>query len=399
MASQEIPTRSRNEYKQLAHVGRGVFGDVFLYEHVATGERVCMKEIDMTFHSPHERARCLNEVELLQHLPQHPHIVGFREAFWFLSDEAGAQILVLILEYADGGDLEEYLRSPSGSPLQEDEARRIFKQLAQAVNHLHSHRVVHRDLKCGNVFLFRSGRVVLGDFGTSKLLPPGAGTGAEQELEAQGLTSTVVGSPLYMSPELLEGDPYGFATDIWSLGCVLYELFSGGKPAFAAPSYPGVVYRITQGQYDLLDSAVVSPEVHNLIASMLRKAPQERPTIGKILQSPWLQREAIMVEPMPMNSGVNADRPEAATSAVQQNEIPTIVAVEDLTVSIALPTPVDRVHMNKRVSTSDQAMPPPAPVHRAVKSPLRQRDTHLQGRAASPLILVTASSIRVVWVI
>ncbi|KAL4172511.1 hypothetical protein KRP22_007675 [Phytophthora ramorum] len=267
------------------------------HEHVATGERVCMKEIDMTFLSPHERARCLNEVELLQHLPQHPHIVGFREAFWFLSDEAGAQILVLILEYADGGDLEEYLRSPSGSPLQEDEARRIFKQLAQAVNHLHSHRVVHRDLKCGNVFLFRSGRVVLGDFGTSKLLLPGAGTGAEQELEAQGLTSTVVGSPLYMSPELLEGDPYGFATDIWSLGCVLYELFSGGKPAFAAPSYPGVVYRITQGQYDLLDSAVVSPEVHNLIASMLRKAPQERQPSGRFSNHPgyreklsWLNR-------------------------------------------------------------------------------------------------------------
>lgn len=86
---------------------------------------------------------------------------------------------------------------------------------------------------------------------------------------------------------MLEGEPHGFATDIWSLGCVLYEMLAG-KPAFSAPSYPAVVYRITQGQYEPL-SAAVSSEAVELIASMLQKDPENRPNIAKVLQSSWLQ--------------------------------------------------------------------------------------------------------------
>ncbi|KAF1795860.1 Protein kinase-like domain [Phytophthora cactorum] len=265
------------------------------------------------------RMRCLTEVELLKQLPTHPNIVGFREAFWMQHLDETQQLLVLVLELADGGDLEQYLR---GSSIKEEEARRIFLQIAQGVNHLHRHRVIHRDLKSGNVFLFGSGRVVLGDFGTSKLLPTTAG--ADQFLEAQGLTSTVVGSPLFMSPELLEGESHGFATDIWSLGCVLYEMLSGGKPAFCAPSYPAVVFRITQGKYDPLDTTLVSSEARDLVDKILRKDPKNRPNITEVLQLPWLQA------PNTRNEGSPADHLPAKGVITAMNCQETIAGQQEM---------------------------------------------------------------------
>ncbi|KAF1795856.1 Protein kinase-like domain [Phytophthora cactorum] len=292
------------------------------------------------------RMRCLTEVELLKQLPTHPNIVGFREAFWMQHLDETQQLLVLVLELADGGDLEQYLR---GSSIKEEEARRIFLQIAQGVNHLHRHRVIHRDLKSGNVFLFGSGRVVLGDFGTSKLLPTTAG--ADQFLEAQGLTSTVVGSPLFMSPELLEGESHGFATDIWSLGCVLYEMLSGGKPAFCAPSYPAVVFRITQGEYDPLDTTLVSSEARDLVDKILRKDPKNRPNITEVLQLPWLQA------PNTRNEGSPADHLPAKGVITATNCQETIAGQQEMNSDV-----LESSILKPTTSVAQSNTPPAAPI-------------------------------------
>ncbi|KAL3662191.1 hypothetical protein V7S43_012990 [Phytophthora oleae] len=347
MENANLPTKTRDEYNQLAHIGRGTYGDVFLCERVATGEQVCQKEMDLTFQSSEERKRCLNEVALLQLLPSHPNIVKLHDAFWAESHEESQQVLVLSLEHADGGDLGQYLRS---SAIQEGKAREIFTQLAQGVDHLHRHRVIHRDLKCGNIFLFRSGRVVLGDFGTSKQFPPTSGS---QKLGTEHLTSTVVGSPLYMSPEMLEGELHGFATDIWSLGCLLYEMLAG-KPAFGAPSYPAVVFRVIQGEYEPLNAAV-SSEAVELIARMLRKDPENRPSIVEVLQSTWL-RPLHHLKDEKKEPGIDC-------SAVVQ-------PIESLP-----PAPVERkVNKQTEVSAPKQTFfsPPPAPVKRMTTAPIRR---------------------------
>ncbi|KAG1697295.1 hypothetical protein DVH05_016579 [Phytophthora capsici] len=310
------------------------------------------------------RKRCLNEVALLQLLPSHPSIIKFHEAFWADNPD---ELLILSLEYADGGDLEQYLRSNS---IQEAKAREIFTQVAQGVDHLHRNRVVHRDLKCGNVFLFQSGRVVLGDFGTSKQLPPASDS---QVLGTKDLTSTVVGSPLYMSPEMLEGELHGFATDIWSLGCVLYEMLAG-KPAFSAPSYPAVVYRITQGQYEPL-SAAVSSEAAELIASMLQKEPENRPNIAKVLQSSWLQPLKVL----------EANKEETGIDCSAGHSIESLPPV---------PTPSEVTENSAQRQTF--LSPPPAPVKRVTPAPIRQRVRSHQNRkkndrlwrVPSPLIRV-----------
>ncbi|POM62013.1 NEK protein Kinase [Phytophthora palmivora] len=385
MAAQSLPTKSRDKYKQLAHIGRGAYGDVFLCENIENGEHVCMKVMDLTFSSPDERMRCLTEVKLLNEFPAHPNVVGFREAFWAESTEADAQILVLVLEYADDEDLEQYLRSNGSSPIREEEARQVFIQLVRGVNHLHSHRVMHRDLKCSNALRFRSGRVVLGDFGTSKLLTP---TGSEHDFEVQGLTSTVVGSPLYMSPEQLEGEPYGFATDIWSLGCVLYEMLSGGKPPFGAPSYPAVVYRITQGEYDPLDTSRISPEARDLMANMLQKAPQSRPNITQVLQSTWLRTFGVTeVKNGKAQAQVSPHRvidmdcqtKPAVPQELLVHESPTSVihAAEKFPPPVPFTSPQVSKHMNTSVSKQNFS-PPPVPVYRVSKSPICRVDRSQQ---------------------
>ncbi|KAJ8576629.1 hypothetical protein ON010_g2584 [Phytophthora cinnamomi] len=373
----KLPVKSRDEYRRLALIGRGTYGDVMVLG----------------------RMRCLNEVALLQQLPAHPNIVRFHEAFWAKCAEANEQVLVLILEHADGGDLEQYLQTLAG-PILEDEARRVFVQLVHGVHHLHAHRVVHRDLKCGNVFLFQSGQIVLGDFGTSKLLLPSSAS--DQELEGHGLTSTVVGSPLYMSPELLEGEPHGFATDIWSLGCVLYELLSGGKPAFAALSYPAVVFRITQGGYDPLSSAVVSSQARDLVTSMLMKTPQERPSIADVLQSSWVQ--------MHSNTGNTNAKAQTSSELVEtitkeSEEAPAAELRGDLEPPMivghptALYLPPAPLHASRRSTIAAKSAPeepslppPPAPALRSAKlghRPQRHRteaSSPLQDRLVSPLI-------------
>jgi serine/threonine protein kinase len=316
---------------------------------------------------------------LLKQLPPHPNIVGFRDAFWAGGCGSSARVLAIILEYADGGDLEQYLHSLDGPSLSEEQARHIFLQLVQALEHLHRHRVAHRDVKCGNVFLFRSGRVVLGDFGASKLLP--ASSGSDSEPEAQALASTVVGSPLYMSPEMLEGEPHGFATDIWSLGCVFYEMLSRGKPAFAAPSYPAVVYRITQGTFDPLSPTSVALEVRNLILSMLQRDPQKRPSIADVLQTPWLAAYGAS----PQREMKAARHNWGSDDEKQGWQDPATVR----------PTVDDgRVDSSFGVSTSKQTfmLPPPAPAipSRSGKHPpVRYRVA--ADRARDPLIRVGCS--------
>lgn len=158
------------------------------------------------------------------------------------------------------------------------------QQIVKGVAFLHARNVLHRDLKPHNVFLFRSSeqstgiltgvRTVVGDFGSSKTLSSSA-----------ALAQTVVGSPLYMSPELLESEPHGPPTDVWSLGCLLYELLVG-QPPFRAPSYPAVVRKITRGEYaPLTVEQAGDDKVRELVGLMLQRDPSRRPTADDLLKT------------------------------------------------------------------------------------------------------------------
>ena len=169
---------------------------------------------------------------------------------------------------------------PKASPYPRMPSSRWLVQLLLALDHVHSKNVLHRDLKPANVFLSKNLRCVkIGDFGIAKAL------------ERDDLAVTRVGTPLYMSPELVTGQPYTYASDVWALGCVAYELASGGKRAFDADSLPQLMCKVMTCDYPPVPSHF-SRQFERVVGSMLDPDPHERPTAAALLRHPFVRTHA-----------------------------------------------------------------------------------------------------------
>ncbi|MEQ2160669.1 Serine/threonine-protein kinase Nek8 [Goodea atripinnis] len=203
------------KYEKIKVVGRGAFGIVHLCQRRSDGAFVILKEIPVEQMSRDERLAAQNECQVLK-LLHHPNIIEYYENF--LEDKA----LMIAMEYAPGGTLAEYIQKRCNSLLDEDTILHFFVQILLALYHVHNKLILHRDLKTQNILLDKHQMIVkIGDFGISKILV------------SKSKAYTVVGTPCYISPELCEGKPYNQKSDIWALGCVLYELASL-KRAFEA---------------------------------------------------------------------------------------------------------------------------------------------------------------------
>ncbi|XP_020923143.1 serine/threonine-protein kinase Nek8 isoform X2 [Sus scrofa] len=146
-------------------------------------------------------------------------------------------------------------------------------QILLALHHVHTHLILHRDLKTQNILLDKHRMVVkIGDFGISKIL------------SSKSKAYTVVGTPCYISPELCEGKPYNQKSDIWALGCVLYELASL-KRAFEAANLPALVLKIMSGTFAPISDRY-SPELRQLVLSLLSLEPAQRPPLSHIMAQP-----------------------------------------------------------------------------------------------------------------
>merc|ERR1719375_2615936 len=155
-----------------------------------------------------QREKCLKEVGLLKEL-QHPHIIRFLDSFLSEKD------MHIILEWASRGDLKRVLKRAVASDvyLSEGQIWEYMRQLSSALSYMQKKRIMHRDVKPANIFLAEDGTLKLGDLGLGRFF-------SSQTMEA----FSKVGTPLYMSPEVLKGDGYDMKSDVWSLGCVFYEL-------------------------------------------------------------------------------------------------------------------------------------------------------------------------------
>ncbi|EDQ91249.1 uncharacterized protein MONBRDRAFT_15013, partial [Monosiga brevicollis MX1] len=256
-------------FERIRVLGRGAYGTATLFRRRQDDELVVVKEIILTDLKPKDRLLAQNEVKLLA-MFDHPNVIGYYDS----SDTNG--VLRIEMEYADGGNLAQWIGQQKDL-VPQPRVLHMFKQIVAALDYVHSQNVIHRDIKADNVFLTRHGVPKLGDFGISKSI---ASTMAKAH--------TVVGTPYYISPELAQGKPYDNKTDIWSLGCVAYELLTLHR-TFEGSNLPALVRKIMKGQFTPINGPY-DPELKALVTSMLRHDPARRPSCRDMLEHPLLQK-------------------------------------------------------------------------------------------------------------
>lgn len=223
--------------------------------------------------SAKEKENALNEVRILASIA-HPNVTSYKEAFF----EEATQSLCIVMEYCDNGDLQTKINNAKKTSrfTKEEEVWAIFFQMVLGLQHIHNRKIIHRDIKCANIFLNKDGMVKLGDMNVSKVAKA-------------GILKTQTGTPYYASPEVWQDKPYDKKSDIWSLGAVLYELVALNPP-FTARDMKGLYARVMKGVYPKIPTHF-SQDLSKMLESLLQIDPKKRPTCEEILKTPvFLQK-------------------------------------------------------------------------------------------------------------
>ena len=257
-----------NGFDIISKLGDGAYSVVYKVKRLADGKIYALKKVKLQNLSAKEKENALNEVRILASVKS-TFVISYKEAF---IDEK-EQSLCIVMEYADKGDLYQKITQfkKIGCLIEETDVWRIFIQMVRGLKALHELKILHRDLKSANIFLFADGSAKLGDLNVSKVV-------------RKGLGYTQTGTPYYASPEVWNDSPYDSKSDIWSLGCVTYEMLTL-RPPFRAENMDGLYHKVIKGHYSKI-SEKYSPDIAEIIKMMLKVNPNDRPSCSQILKHP-----------------------------------------------------------------------------------------------------------------
>ncbi|XP_024606295.1 serine/threonine-protein kinase Nek1 isoform X1 [Neophocaena asiaeorientalis asiaeorientalis] len=258
------------KYVRVQKIGEGSFGKAILVKSIEDGRQYVIKEINISSMPSKEREESRREVAVLANM-KHPNIVQYRESF----EENGS--LYIVMDYCEGGDLFKRINAQKGILFQEDQILDWFVQICLALKHVHDRKILHRDIKSQNIFLTKDGTIQLGDFGIARVL--------NSTVE---LVRTCIGTPYYLSPEICENKPYNNKSDIWALGCVLYEMCTL-KHAFEAGNMKNLVLKIISGSFPPV-SLHYSYDLRSLLSQLFKRNPRDRPSVNSILEKGFIAK-------------------------------------------------------------------------------------------------------------
>ncbi|XP_062566370.1 probable serine/threonine-protein kinase nek1 [Saccostrea cucullata] len=250
-------------FQLLTLLGTGTFGEAWIAKSRKHEMKCVVKVINILRLSERELDQALTEVSVLGRM-HHVNIVRYLDAY--VHDGA----LNIAMEYADGGDLHKKICDQKGVSFNREVIMDWFVQMCMALQYIHKQNILHRDLKSQNIFLTSKSIVKVGDFGIARVLK-----------DSSDLAVTTIGTPFYLSPEICQKKPYNHKSDMWALGCVLYEMCCLCVP-FNAEDLQELILKILQENYNPIPRFLGST-LSLLIRKLLDKTPENRPSADYVL--------------------------------------------------------------------------------------------------------------------
>ncbi|XP_021679465.2 MAP3K epsilon protein kinase 1 isoform X2 [Hevea brasiliensis] len=285
-----------NKYMLGDEIGKGAYGRVYKGLDLENGDFVAIKQVSLENIAQEDLNIIMQEIDLLKNL-KHKNIVKY------LGSLKTKTHLHIILEYVENGSLANIIKPNKFGPFPESLVAVYIAQVLEGLVYLHEQGVIHRDIKGANILTTKEGLVKLADFGVATKLT-----------EADVNTHSVVGTPYWMAPEVIEMSGVCAASDIWSVGCTVIELLTCVPPYYDLQPMPAL-FRIVQDDHPPIPDSL-SPDITDFLRQCFKKDARQRPDAKTLLSHPWIQNSRRALNSFRHNGSISIQQDDSADSEI-----------------------------------------------------------------------------------